>query len=220
MKTFRELQIKLQDDSVDALFRVIDDNLNENWTHKEFDFDADVLGVLDDTPKTSCYQYSGNESLPGAYLFLREKDANLLHVSNIIPIELGQMSYDEYNAILIDFYDNVLKPIEKQINVEIEITEPDIALDDILTSECSKSFKAFSRCANRYTGNSHPLDQKRWFTFIICLDRNNKKIDPDFVQKMLVDDGWPEDKAFELSLEFESAMSLLEFYHETEECHA
>lgn len=220
MKTFRELSIKLRDGSVESFFRLIEDNLSGNWTQDNMELDPTLLALTDNIPKFSCYRYSESENLPEAYLYLTEKDANLLYVSNIVPVEMGQLSYDEYNAIIIDFFENVLKPIKEKIDVEIEITTPYISLDDILSLECSKLFKAFSRSANKSTGSSHPLDQKRWFSFIMCVDRNEEEIDSNLVQNLLIDDGWPEEKAFELSLEFESAMSLLKFYHEAEESHA
>jgi len=216
MKTFIELYIRLKDSSPETYFKLIEDNLSKDWTHKKIEIDD---AFRDDTP-TSCYQYSKNENLPGAFLYLTEKETNLLFVSNIIPIEIGRLSYDEYNAIIMDFFENVVKPLQAKINVEIEITKAEITINDILSSECSKLFKAFSVCANKSTGSSHSLDQKRWFSFIKCVEKNSEKIDPDIVQKLLINDGWSEDKAIELSLEFEFAISLLDFQNEMEVCHA
>ncbi len=216
MKTFIELYIRLEDSSPDTFFKLVEQNLSENWSHKKIELDE---ALLDDTP-ISCYQYSKNKNLPGAFLYLIEKETSLLYVSNIIPTETGRLSYDEYNAILTDFSENVIKNIQEKINVSAEMTKPEITINDILSSECSELFKAFSVYANKSTGSSHPADQKRWFSFIKCVDKSSEKIDPDIVQKLLIDDSWPEDEAIELSLEFEFAISLLKFHHEAEECHA
>jgi len=217
MKIFRELYIHLGDSSPDTFFKVIEENLSENWRREKIDVDE---AFLDETPSASCYQHSQHGNLPGAYLYIAEKETSMLHVSNIIPLETGQLTYDAYNAILTDFFENVLKPTEERLNVSIKITEPEIRLDDILSSECSKLFKAFSRCANKSAGSSYLPDQEKWFSFIRCVNKNSEKIDPDIVEKLLIDDGWPEDRAIDLSSEFEFGVSLLNFHHKAEECHA
>ncbi len=218
MKTFRELYIRLIDSSPENFFKLIKDNLNENWKYKKIDVDE---ALLNDTP-TSCYQYSGNKNLPDALLYITEKEIGLLYVSNIIPVEKGHLLYDEYNAILLDFFENVIKPVKEKSNarIETELTEPEITNNDILSSECSKLFKAFSLYANKSTGSLHPADQERWFSFIMCINKNSEKIDPDILKRLLIDDGWAEDKAIELSSEFEFAISLLNYHDKAEECHA
>ena len=211
MKTFRELYIHLSDTSPGTFFKLIEENLSRNWIYKEMEFDDTSL---------SCYQYLKNQDLLEAYLFITEKETNLLHVSNIIPVESGQLSYDEYNAILLDFFEHIVKPVIEKVNVKIELTDPEITLNEILSSECSRLFAAFSKFANKSTGSSNPADQEKWFSFIKCIDENSEKVNPDTVQKLLIDDGWPENKAIELALEFEFALSLLNFHHKDEECHA
>ena len=75
--------------------------------------------------------------------------------------------------------------------------------------EVEDALKRFSSLANKSTGSSHPLDQKRGFEFLILAHNAHDKLDVNLVIYTLRELGWSEERAIELGLEFEFAESLL-----------
>lgn len=159
---------------------------------------------------------------------------NELKVGNIIPLEKDELSVDEYNDILVKFYNDVIKPY-KQINTEISISEPsDDTFDPttVITEVALKKLEAFCNGANKSTGSSHPCDRERWFDFICQTVDDGRMIDASTLATFLKDEdywgnkpdgyigvigkyAWDEDKAYELALEYESLCEIIEYYRRT-----
>jgi hypothetical protein len=78
--------------------------------------------------------------------------------------------------------------------------------------EARKAIESFSRLANKLL--LHPLDQERWFKFLIIVHKNNKEIDVEIVICALGELGWSTKKAHAFGLEFEFAGSLLSYIDE------
>ena len=64
--------------------------------------------------------------------------------------------------------------------------------------------------------SSHPMDERRWFDFIIAVHRSGKRVGTDHLARWLEDvEGWDERSANKLASEFERGMALLEREAET-----
>ena len=157
-----------------------------------------------------------------------------IKVTNIVPLEKNQLSIDEYNAVLQQFYDDIIIPYAAS-NHEIRITEPSADEFDptsVISSVALAKLKSFCNGANKSTGSSHPCDQERWFDFIcqtvddgMMFDFSTLadflqdesywgKKDPDFLGVM-GSFAWDEDHAYQLAAEYENACMLLEYYKKT-----
>src|SRR3546814_8731568 len=86
----------------------------------------------------------------------------------------------------------------------------------LVTGVQSVLFRSFSAAANKATGASHPLDQRRWFDFIISAHRSGKDIGTDRLARWLHEvEGWDEDSAHRLAGEYERCKELLDREAET-----
>src|SRR3546814_11423754 len=82
--------------------------------------------------------------------------------------------------------------------------------------ESAAALRRFSAAANKATGASHPLDQRRWFDFIISAHRSGKDIGTDRLARWLHEvEGWDEDSAHRLAGEYERCQELLDREAET-----
>ena len=95
---------------------------------------------------------------------------------------------------------------------EVSTSNNVVTLDDAFSPEGKKRFLSFSGLANKSTGSSHPYDRERWLKFIIYLHKHNEVADSEYVKEFLIEDGWTEDKAIDLVIEYSFALKLLKMY--------
>lgn len=157
-----------------------------------------------------------------------------LMVGNIVPIEKSQLSVEEYNAVLVQFYNDVVKPY-KECGTELDITQPSDDIfnpTSIISKEALKKLELFCNNANKSTGSSHPCDQERWFDFICQTVDDERIFDYTTLANFLQDEtywgkksegfigvigdfSWDEEHAYELASEYERACEILQYYKKT-----
>lgn len=137
------------------------------------------------------------------------------YVPNIVPIEFGELGIAQYNAILADFIERIVRPVASQFDYRIDATEARQDLKDWTSADAARKLRVFSAAANKSTGASHPMDQRRWFDFIIAVHDCRKTIGADYLVRWLHEiEGWDEESAHELAGQYETALSLLQRYDE------
>ncbi len=209
MKTYKKLIIYLGNYSLNDFISHLNKRIIPPWQIAD-----QIEGDLIDTILYYQYDFQGNENLPQARLFLAQyEEDSILKAINILADEISHLSYDDYNGILTNFYEKLVKPCAAEHKVNIEITRDEITAKDLLTNKNEQLFYQFSKTANRSTGTIHPMDQAKWFNFIISVHQNQEKSpEPDDIENLLIEDGWPVDTAIKLSSEYHSSLDLLNTY--------
>jgi hypothetical protein len=134
-------------------------------------------------------------------------------VTNIIPLKVGSLSIDEYNATLLNFYDQCIKPLSEELGLKCDLWDDKADISRWVTEDAARKLKSFSSLANKSTGSSHPLDQERWFSFITAVHGDQSELGEDILIRYLREEhGWSEERAYKLGIEFEFAMDLLRYY--------
>lgn len=138
------------------------------------------------------------------------------YVPNIVPLTTGSLTYSEYNAVLADFIARVVEPVARLFGFAITTTEPKQVLDDWLSPDVAMKLRRFSGAANKSTGASHPMDERRWFDFLVAVHRSGDKLGADRLARWLHEaEGWDEESAHRLAGSFENALALLAHYDES-----
>lgn len=133
-----------------------------------------------------------------------------MDVANIVPLDISELSYRAYNAILDDFATHVARPAASVAGYRLEVSGSTLQLEDELSAAAAQALRRFSALANHSTGASHPRDQERWFDFIILTHHENARLGASTLARWLSEsEGWSEDRARELASEYERARSLL-----------
>ena len=154
------------------------------------------------------------DDLRAAGLTLWSRDGGY-YVSNIVPIDVSELGVAQYNAILKDFIERIVRPVAPRFNYCIDATEARQNLEDWTSTEAAQKLRDFSAAANKSTGASHPMAQRRWFDFIIAVHESRKTIGTDRLIRWLHEiEGWDEESAHELAGRYETALSLLQRYDE------
>jgi hypothetical protein len=158
------------------------------------------------------FEREASEDLPSATLWLWSQSDGY-KVTNIVPANAGKLDYSEYNAILEDFEQRVASPAAQQTGFQIETTSSQQSIEDWIPQKAAETLRRFSRTANKSTGSGHPLDRERWFKFLIEAHSDNGQLDTELLARWLVEvEGWSDEQATELAMEYEFGLGLLTEY--------
>jgi hypothetical protein len=210
VKIFQELTIKGEPSALERFVQEIESSLKGSWSrNKELE---EQVKPLDPSP-TWCFAFAGRGNNPAAYLWLAYREGNELYVPNIVPAGPERLSRDQYNRIVEEFYEGFAKEAAHNAGVHADLGKENVGLDDLLSEKAAQALQRFSKLANKSTGSSHPLDRKRWEGFLVSAHLEQSTLAPDELERWLVEEEqWPPDKASELAIEYEEAMSLLKAY--------
>jgi hypothetical protein len=189
---------------MDALADAIEQRLAQPWQRAR---DKEEDPILNE--KFRVFLRRGGDE-PGLLLFLATLDS-MVYVSNIVPTEKSELSRNEYNAALSEFYEEYALPAAGALGGEARLGGDVIDLQADLGETAFGALVAFSRSANRSTGSSHPMDRERWFAFLVAVHRSDAYLSVDVLAKWLVLDGWSESVASDLAIEFETGRDLLAY---------
>lgn len=198
MKQFQDLYIDMNAD-VETMIEKITQNLSIDWS-RNIDKEKNIGG----RSKQYCFDYTGNGFNAGLWLIERDHQ---LTVTNIVPNKTRQLTIDEYNIILNTFVHDVVV----KMSLGYGMTNADVTLHDLLSSESVKKLQSFSNCANKSTGHGHPSDKERWFAFILSMVKNDEYINANELQFFLEELGWDSSSAYELSLDLEYGYAAMKF---------
>ena len=88
-----------------------------------------------------------------------------------------------------------------------------MAITEWVSDETAEKLHTFSACANKSTGSSHPMDETRWYAFLMATHTERSSLAPESLRRWLQEEeGWDEDHAWKLSIEYETARSLFTYY--------
>ncbi len=161
------------------------------------------------------FERTEDASLPAARLVLWPKGDGF-YVPNVVPTTARKLTIAEYNSVLADFVEAIARPVARRFGWSVGITSAEQGLEDWLAAEPATALKRFSAAANKSTGASHPMDERRWFDFIIAVYRLGGNIDTDRLVRWLHEaEGWDETTAHDLAGEYERGMALLHREAET-----
>lgn len=140
------------------------------------------------------------------------KEPDRLHVTNIVPIETGQLSHKQYNVLVQDFSNQVAAPVAARLGLKLEISPATETLTDWMSEGTAKLLHRFSSLANKSTGSGHPMDRDRWLAFVIAAHKESGKAGY-YLERWLVEvEHWPPEAAMELAIEYEFGLDLLKKY--------
>lgn len=210
MKIFRELRIRGPHTHLAKLMEYITTQLTSDWC-REIEDEASVRRQV--SSELFCFQRSTSADRPGALLWIAYHDPTELYVSNVVPSEAGSLTYDEYNSIVEEFYRIFVLPAAPSHSVSVDLGRADVGLEEWLDGATAKYLATFSACANKSTGAGHPLDQQRWYEFIISAHITHADLHPDTLARWLHEqEGWSDSMASDLAIDYEKARALLRAY--------
>jgi len=207
MKVFRDLFIHLNGFRIDSLIDLFTEKCVNNWQRAlDREKNAGIIGE-----KAFSFEHTQGDDLERAGLSLFQKDGDTWYVPNIIPLDSSELSHDQYNKILENFLETIVRPSITGLPVTTNLTGDVLFLKDVVGEDVAALLHKFSVLANKSTGSSHPCDRNRWFDFLIAVQRKHISLNTDLLINSLMEDGWSEDRAHDLAIEYEFAIGLLDY---------
>jgi hypothetical protein len=212
MEIFRDLYISIDPDRMAATADLIERNPPTGWTRDRAAEERVRSAPALPSRPTFCFSCSEEMQWPAATLILRQKDPATFFVSNIIPSSKHQLAHGEYNAILEDFYERIIRPYTGPGSVTASLSAGQVDLEHWMSHETAELLRKFSACANKGTGSSHPLDRDRWNAFVVAAHRDGSRMGASDLRRWLSEvDGWAPEVATQLAIEYEYGRELLAF---------
>ena len=208
MKTYGDLQLRLDGLTPDEFGDRTEAVATNGWTR---DRTREAETKRTGGGQWLTYALSHHPTLPPSYLFLTGRSPGLLYVANIISPARDRLAYDEYNAILKSFGDDVLARVQPPGAIHFDLSGTDIELSTQLSPSVFERLQFFSTHANKRTGSGHPFDRRRWLDFLIATVDAQADLDSHTLTRWLEEDGgWDAEQASRLADEYEFGRELLE----------
>jgi len=208
MKVYRELEIHVPLSRREDFLTELESHLPKGWSRDRKSEDR-ALKIKDH----AYFVCEPLESRHAALVALYERTPDLLYVSNVVPRDVSSLTHDEYNIILEAFSQTCVAPVADMMGLRLTLSSDQQSFDDLVSQKSAKLFRTFSALANKSTGTSHPCDKERWYDFVISVIENGDRLDSYMLTRWLVEeDGWAEDIAHRMAIEFEMETGLLKRY--------
>jgi len=160
-----------------------------------------------------CFSCTEESHRASAWVYLA-KWTEEVRVSNILPRKTGQLSINQYNAILEEFAERFLRPAAAKTGVSVELSDAEADLENWMTRATADKLRRFSRAANKYPGAIHPADRDAWKEFLIAAHQEDSKLEPTMLSRWFTEvEDWPEESADKLVEEYQHARELLAFFN-------
>lgn len=209
MKVFQDLSIGVSDREYEKFFGELDSSLKDGW-HR--DRDAEENAILNQSDRCRYYHCDSTNDRAAAMVALYRESESNWYVSNIVPSESGQLSYDQYNFVLNDFCDRFVKPIATNLGIKITLTKPEQTLEDWISKESARKLRVYSSSTNRSTIIGHPSDRDSWLAFVYSVHEKREQLGDDMLFRWLTEEErWPEPWASELVGLYSFALDVLRY---------
>jgi hypothetical protein len=210
LEVFQDFEIKGDQTKLTTFLSQLSRALPESWKRNS-NREKEIRHASNDGDRTFVFTIAPMDNRPTANLFLVRHDHSL-RITNVVPIEFGQLSKEQYNSFIDDFSRAAL-PIAERLRLKTTITSSQLDVRELLGDKTFRALKAFSSAANKTTGASHPLDRRRWLSFLILQQLEGSRLDGDILTRWFIEEEkWPDSEAFDLGNQFEFARELLRAY--------
>lgn len=157
--------------------------------------------------------YIQEEKFPYSRLIIcTDTNKNGVSIVNIVPMPesgISHIDYSEYNKILDYFRDKVFYKIINDSHNHISENTEDFNIEEVIPY----SFSKLNTWLSNFPLSGHPLDERRWYDFVISLHKNNEDLSIDVFKKYLQEKyNWEEDVVESFALKLESQLDLLDYY--------
>jgi len=216
MKRRQQLFIKGSKEAVQSVLTAMGKNLPKGWEReKEFEEMLQESMPGQWLPPV-CYVCTRQGQREAALVSLSEtQESDGVGVLNIAPIDMEEMNNTQYNTVLMDFFNQVVKPAASNQPVDVLLSSDEYDMAQSLGAKVLALLEAFSSQCDKDTGPIQHEDHQRWLGFLIATHRERADLQPDLLSSWLIDEGkWPAEMANDLAVEYEFARSLLEAYDE------
>jgi len=210
MKVFRNLEIAADPQRLGEFVELVLHGLRDPWSLARDKAQESLARDFRPTARW-CARRAWNGPFSAVLLWLRQMDENRVEVTNIVPdAASGQLSLDEYNTIVEEFYRAYVAPLAVQQSVAASLSKSEETLEDWMSPQTATLLRRYLSLANLSSPLAHPNDEQRWEDFIVAAHNEQSSLDGHTLRRWLCEDQrLPDVIAMELVSKYEFGRSLL-----------
>ena len=213
MQIFRDLLIRGTPEQFASAVARIERAGEDGWSHN-FVMEAQLAAVALSTEHTTCFSCTEKSDRPAASLFLTRNGSDSCYASTVIPTSKYQLSFGEYNGILVEFAER-FGDVFRAEGSTVELTQSEADLNHWLSRDVAALLRSFSTKANKGVGGARTIDRERWNAFVLAASREGSTLDAYTLRRWLIEiEGWSPEVADRLGSEYSFGRELLKFADE------
>jgi hypothetical protein len=212
MEVFREMKIWGDSEQVAALMDKVEKALPDDWQRHRTS-EGSTQAYMVGAKSLYCFVHNQDDELPSATVYMAETTTNpgVLAAANIHPHKKRQLTHEEYNSILLVFYEMV-QTCAQEMGLRVDLTSSQADLSEWLSDKAAMKLRAFSTSANKSAGFLLTNEYERWFDFIVTAHGERSRLDSSTLRRWLVEiEGWSPEIADQLAGEYAFGGELLTF---------
>ena len=157
-----------------------------------------------------CFARTPDSSRVPALVWIDVND-HALRVTNVTPTAAGELSVEDYNAVLRALHDELCAPAASGlVGVAVRFDDGEDWLRSKLPPEVARHLVDFARTANPESAGGHPHDRERWIAFELAAHRAKAPLSSDLLARWLREEGgFSYDASERLAEEYAHARDLL-----------
>ena len=211
VRIFRELTIFGEPGTLELLISLIESRLNDGWSRDREGEQRLRLGSKDQYFLFPC----GSNAEHPAVVLAMLLEGGTLKVVNIFPQEIGEITKDQYNSVLVGFHLRFLHEAALELGTLVELSSDERTIEEAFHPEVLRRLETFVVTAEGLWSKpswSHRCDQDRLFTFLLEANLHSNKIETGLLRHWLEHDRhWPANKVDQLLAEIEFGADLLAY---------
>jgi hypothetical protein len=211
MKDYREMTISGPQDLLVATVAEIEKSLNDGWErNRQTEEKSRPQAGLSSDALCFCFTCAPNACRRGALLVLMSNRDGNLWLSNIVPNEMGRLTYDEFNYIFEEFLQKFAKSAAAKTGVAIRASSGVVTLEDWFSPATANKLRRFLTLSHGSTIRTD--DRERWMEFLIAAHREGAEVHGDVLRRWLEEDArCDEDDADDLARDYQRSQEILNF---------
>lgn len=216
MKVYQTLRIKA---SSNMLVNLLDSWKNSQHPGWRYDEDKTLFyarNILTSASNVACFEIRV-AALPSSTIWLVISE-EVLKVTNIVPLEVSHLDYNEYNKIINAFYQTFVATLKNNNEYKILLSSAYPSIINLANKRTADKLVLWETLCNPDDGNLHPNDEQRWFDFIITAAQTHSPLDSEILKRWLVEDKkWIDNEngvVERLCSEYENGVRLIQYYEE------
>lgn len=208
----KELIVRGDPQAMQQLRRRLDEEVKADWTRRT-DVEERFRKTL--PQRTSVYCFAKRMPSIGRFVVVLMRgrgpgDRAELSLSGVAPLEGREpLDAEQHDQVVTDFRETFIGPLSSGLNVRLLDCRSPIqpSLEETLSLEARNWLQSFSAAANKSL--LHPLDLRRWDSFIAQTHSDDRVVDTVSLDKWLAEEGFPQEQRDQLISQYESGQRLL-----------
>ncbi len=211
MDIFRELYVSATAEEMAELVGAIEQSLPAGWARDHAAEEWAQSGPFGRGP-AYCFACQPEGQRAAALVTLAQKDPDTFFVSNILPVARHQLARSEYNFILEEFCERLLRPAAERAGLKPILSSAAVGLEHWMSAATAEKLRSFSAAANKGIRTSRSGDREKWNDFVLSAHQERSSLSPSTLKRWLIEvEGWSPEVADQLAIEYQSGRELLSY---------